>query len=203
MTSRALPGRAVRLHLAAAAALVAVSWPGLDDQGLAVLVLRGVAVVLATALALAVDEPSAALLDATPTSLAERLAVRLGLCAAVVVPAWLLALAAPSLRGTDMPVAALTLELAALAALGLAVPLALRRWWRTAEPALVAGPLLLGTLIASAHAPQALTLLATGPADPAWDAAHTRWAVLLVAALVLLRATLADPATARTARRPR
>jgi fluoroquinolone transport system permease protein len=197
----AVPARAVALQVAAAVALLAVTWTGLDDGGTAVTVLRGVAVLLAAALALAVDEPAAALLDATPTPMVQRLAARLALCAVVVLPAWTVALAAASLRGADVPLVAMTLELAALGALGLAVPLALRRWWRLPEPALVVGPLLLGALLAAAHLPRRLALLPAVPLDPAWDAAHLRWSVLLLAALGLLVAGLADPATARVARR--
>ena len=108
--------------------------------------LRGVAVLLAAALALTVDEPGAPLLDATPTPLAERLAARTTLCAGAVVPVWLLALALPAARGADVRYAAVTLEALALAALGLGVPTALRRWWGVFEPALVTGPLLLGAM---------------------------------------------------------
>lgn len=196
VSARALPRRAVALHVAAAVALLAVTAPGLDDTGTAVLVLRGVAVLLAAALALAVDEPSAALLDATPTPLAERLAARTAVCAAVVAPAWLLALAVATLAGADLPLATVTIELAALAALGMAVPSALRRWSRTAEPAVVTGPLLLGLLVSAAHLPPELVLLAASPADPAWGAAHVRWSLLLLAGLSLLAVAASDPATA-------
>lgn len=200
---RALPTRPVALHVAAALTLVAAAWGGLDDPSVAVLVLRGVAVLLAAALALAVDEPSAALLDASPTPMADRVAARLTLCALVVLPCWAVALTAPATRGTDVPVTDLTLELVALSALGLAAATALRRWWRISEPALVAGPLLLGVLLAADQLPAALTLLPHTPLDPAWAGAHARWLVLLLAAGVLLRTTLADPSTARTARRLR
>jgi fluoroquinolone transport system permease protein len=97
----------------------------------------------------------------------------------------------------------MTLELGTLVAAGLAVPLALRRWWRVCEPAVVVGPLLLGGLVAAAHLPRRLVLLPATPLDPSWDAAHLRWSVLLLAALALLVAALADPATARVARRCR
>jgi fluoroquinolone transport system permease protein len=197
----AVPARAVALHVTAAVALVVATWGGLDDEGTAVAVLRGVAVLLAAALAFTVDEPAAALLDATPTPMVQRLAARLALCAVLVLPAWGVALAVASLRGPDVPLVALTLELGALGALGLAVPLALRRWWRLPEPALVAGPLLLGALLGAAHLPRRLVLLPATPLDPAWDAAHLRWSVLLLAALGLLVNGLADPATARVARR--
>ena len=200
---RAVPARAAGLQVAAAVALVVATWGGLDDEGTAVTVLRGVAVLLAATIALAVDEPSAALLDATPTPMAQRLAARLALCAVLVLPVWALALTVTSLRGADVPLVAMTLELGALATLGLAVPLALRRWWRMPEPAVVVGPLLLGGLLGAAHLPPRLLLLPPTPLDPSWDAAHLRWAVLLLVALTLLVAALADPATARVVARRR
>jgi hypothetical protein len=195
-SARALPARALGLHLAAAVLLVAVTWTGLDDDRAAVAVLRGVAVLLAAALALAVDEPGAALLDAAPTPLARRLAARLALCAAAAAPLWAAALGLAAWRGAAVPVAGLTLELATLVAVALAVTAALRRWWGAAEPALVAGPLLLGSLLAASQLPRAARLLVSTPLDPAWTAAHLRWALLLAAALAVLAAALADPATA-------
>lgn len=195
-SARALPGRALGVHLAAAVLLVAVTWTGLDDDRAAVAVLRGVAVLLAAALALAVDEAGAALLDAAPTPLRRRLTARLVLCATVAAPLWAAALGLAAWRGATVPVAGLTLELAALAALALAATAALRRWWGAEESALVAGPLLLGTLLATSQLPPAARLLVSTPLDPAWAAAHLRWALLLVVALGALAAALADPATA-------
>ena len=199
----AVPARGVALQVSAALVLLVATWNGLDDDATAVMVLRGIAVLLAAALALAVDEPAAALLDATPTPMVERLAARLTLCAVLVLPSWGAALALTSLRGADVPLLAMTLELGALVALALAVPLALRRWWRVTEPALVVGPLLLGALLGAAHLPQRLALLPVTPFDPSWEAAHLRWSLLLVAALALLVVGLADPATARTTGRRR
>lgn len=195
LVARSLPVRAMALHLTAAAVLVVAAWSALDAAP--VLVLRGVAVLLAAAVALAADEPAAALLDAAPVPLHRRLAQRTALLAAVVLPAWALALLLARLAGGSVPTAALSLELAALSALGLAVPLSLRRWWRVAEPAVVAGPLLLGGLVAAAHLPAGLALLPGAPGDAAWEAAHGRWAVVLVAAAALLVVAAREPATAR------
>jgi hypothetical protein len=82
---RALPLRAVALLLGGALALLAVTAPGLDDPGTASSVLQGLAVLLAAAAALAVDEPAAELLDATPTGLGRRTGRRLGVLALVLV----------------------------------------------------------------------------------------------------------------------
>lgn len=197
---RAVPTRSVGLHVAAAVLLTAVCWQALDTDGGAVLVLRGAAVLLATGLALSVDEASGALLDATPTPLAHRLSARIAICGALVLPCWGLAIAAATVAGADVPVGAVSLELAALSVLGLAVPGALRRWRRMCQPAVVTGPVLLGVLIAASRAPQGLTLLPLSPQDPTWAAAHGRWAVVLLVAGALLALTASDPATARTGR---
>lgn len=202
-SARALPRRAVALHLAAVVALLAATWSGLDAQSTALPVLRGVAVLLAAALALALDEAGAALLDSSPTPLRTRVGVRAALCAALVLPLWVGALGVVAVRGGGVPAGAVTLELLALVALALAVPAALRRWRRIAAPALVAGPLLLGVLLAAAHLPRDVRLLVSTPLDPAWEAAHWRWAGLLVLAAAVLVRALAEPATARVPGRRR
>jgi hypothetical protein len=200
VSATALPRRAVVLHLAAALVLLAMASPAMDSDDGALLVLRGTAVLLATALALAVDEPSAQLLDATPTTLLQRLAARTAVCAVLVLPVWLLALSAATTGGADIPLGAVTLELAALVALGLAVPLCLRRWRGMTQPAPVVGPVLLGALIAAGHLPERLQLLPFSPDDPSWDAAHLRWGGVLLLAAALVAAAAGDPATASSRR---
>ena len=202
-SARALPRRTLSLQLAGALVLIAVSLRGLDQDSTAVLVLRGVVLLLAATLALALDEAGAALLDASPTPLHRRVGARLVLCVALVAPVWAAALAVVALRGGAVPAAALTLELAALTAVGLAVAAGLRRWQRVAEPALVVGPLLAGGLLAAAHLPREAALLAGTALDPAWEAAHWRWAGLLLVSLALVVLALAEPATARAAGRLR
>lgn len=201
--ARAVPRRAVALHLAAAVALLIATSSGLDDHRTAVAVLRGVAVLLAATVALAVDETGAALLDASPTSLRRRIGARAALCCVAVLPLWGVALSVVDLRGAQVPAVGLTLELTALTALGLAVPAALRRWRGIAEPAVVTGPLLLGGLLAASRLPPDLALLPSSSLDPSWHAAHQRWSVLLLTAVAVLLVAAGDPATARVRRRPR
>ena len=200
-SARVLPRRVLALHLAGAVALLGATWSGLDDSRTALAVLRGLAVLLAASLALSVDEAAARLLDASPTALRRRLGARLAVCAAGVVPLWAGALALAEWRGAAVPAPALTLELAALCALGLAVPAALRRWKGVPEPAIVTGPLLLGTVLLASQLPRSVRLLVSTPLDPAWQAAHLRWALLLAVSAALLTVALADPATAGRPRR--
>jgi hypothetical protein len=197
---RSLPLRAVALQVAAAVALLAATARGLDDAGTASQVLLGLAVLLAATLALAVDEPAAELLDATPTGLSRRVARRLGVLAAAVVPLWLLALVLVAVRGADVPVLLLTLQLAALVALGLALPSALRRWRRVAEPGVLTGPLLVGFLLAADQLPRSLALTSQQGWGPPWEVTHLRWGAVLLAGASVLLVVLSDPATARVGR---
>ncbi len=194
---RALPLRAVALHLTGAVVLLVVTARGLDAPGTALQVLQGLAVLLAATLALAVDEPPAELLDATATPFAVRVARRLLALAALVVPLWLAALLLVQLRGTDLPVAGLTLEAVALAALALAVATGVRRWRRAAEPGAFSGPVLIGFLVAADQLPRALVLLPFQTWGPPWEVAQLRFAALLLAAGAVLLVALSDPASAR------
>ena len=194
---RALPLRVAGLQALAAATLLGATAGGLDQTGTASQVLLGLAVLLAALLALAVDEPSAELLDATPTTLSRRVARRLAALSFAVVPLWLLALGFVALRGADVPVAMLTLQLTALVALGLALPAALRRWRRIAEPGVLAGPALLGLLLAADVLPRSLQLTPQQTWGPPWEVAHLRWTALLVLGASTLLVALSDPATAR------
>jgi hypothetical protein len=198
-----LPLRGVALQLGAAVALVGATLAGLDQDGTAGQVLLGVAVLLAATLALAVDEPGAEALEATPAPFAVRVAHRLVLLCAVAVPLWLLALAVVALRGADVPVRMLTLQALTLVVLAVAVAAALRRWRRMPEPGLVAAPVLVGFLVAAHQLPRSLTLMPSQPWGPPWHAAQLRWAAVLLAALAVLLIGLSDPATASVRRRTR
>lgn len=184
--------------VAAALVVTVLCTPALDGEALPVL--RGAALLLAVALAAATDEPLARLLDAAPTPWAERVGARLVPGLAVVGAAWAMVLGWAAVHG-DPPVAALTLELAALGALATAVAAGLRRWWGVGEPAVHAGPALAGLYLASGQLPRPHGLLEGQPWGPPWEAAHLRWSALLLAAGAVLVLALADPATA--ARRPR
>jgi hypothetical protein len=197
-----LPLRTVGLQIGAAVALVAATLTGLDNPVVASQVLLGVAVLLAATLALAVDEPSAEVLDATATRFAARVARRLTLLSCAVVPLWLMTLAIVELRG-DTPVLMATLQAVALSALAVAVAATLRRWRRMSEPGLVAGPVLIGFLLAVDHLPRSLALMPFQTWGPPWELSHLRWAAVLLAGASALLVALSDPATASAAYRPR
>src|SRR5205823_3459204 len=97
------------------------------DVGLAVQVLRGVAMLLAVGLVTAADDPSGEVLAASPYGLGVRTMTRVAVAAAVTAPAWLLSATVVAIRAPGTPIAALSLEAAAIALLGVALATALRR----------------------------------------------------------------------------
>jgi hypothetical protein len=190
--------RAVRWQPALAAGLCsgAVLWWQDDSAvaaGDAVWLLRVVALLLAVALAFALDDRTRATLAAAPTPQWWRSGVRLlvaGLPAALV---WAGALAWVEHRsGGAAPGGALTLEMAALAAVALAVAGGLARWRDQPEPGLLVAPTLLGAGLLIPQLPRqvALTVLP----GPDWAAAHLRWSVLLAVTAAVLAASWRDPA---------
>jgi hypothetical protein len=190
--------RAVRWQPVPAAGLCsgAVLW-WQDDRtaaaGDAIWLLRVVALLLAVALAFALDDRTRATLAAVPTPQWWRGGVRLlvaGLPAALVwggVLAWV-----QHRSGGAVPGGALTLEMAALAVLSVAVAGGLARWRDQPEPGLLVGPILLGAGLLIPQLPRQVAL-AVLP-GPDWAAAHLRWSVLLAVMAVVLAASWRDPA---------
>lgn len=164
----------------------------LDDGGTAVLVLRGVAALLALGAAFLLDDAAADTIAASPTSLAWRRSSRLLVAAALVGIPWATAVLTVAGRGADLPVGDLSLEFAALLALALAAAAGLARWADAREPGLLAVPFIAGLLLATFRLPERWALIV--PPGPAWEAAHERWLLLLAAALLVQLACNRDPA---------
>jgi hypothetical protein len=199
--------RAVRWQpvLAAGLCSVAVLW-WQDDRtagvGDAVWLLRVVALLLAVALAFGLDDRSRVTLAAVPTPQWWRGGMRLlvvGLPAALV---WGGALAWVEHRSDGaVPGGALTLEMAALAAVALAVAGGLARWRDQPEPGLLVGPILLGAGLLIPQLPHQVALAV--PPGPDWASAHVRWSVLLAVMAAVLAASWRDPAARSPFRRSR
>lgn len=210
--------RTRQLHALAPALLRAVRWQPVPAAGLcsgavlwwqdarttaegnAVWLLRVVALLLAAALAFALDDRTRATLAAVPTPQWWRSGVRLlvaGLPAAFV---WGGALAWVEHRSAGaVPGPALTLEMAALAAVALAVAGGLARWRDQPEPGLFVGPILLAAGLLIPRLPRQVAL-AVLP-GPDWAAAHLRWSVLLAVTTAVLAASWRDPAAQPPLRR--
>jgi hypothetical protein len=190
--------RAVRWQPVLAAGLCAgaVLW-WQDDRtaakGDAIWLLRVVALLLAVALAFALDDRSRVTVAAVPTPQWWRGGLRVlvaGLPAALV---WGGALAWIQHRsGGAVPGGALTLEMTALAGVALAVAGGLARWRDQPEPGLLVGPILLVAGLLVPQLPRQVALAV--PPGPDWAAAHLRWSVLLAVTAAVLAASCRDPA---------
>jgi hypothetical protein len=196
--------RAVRWQPVLAAGLCsgAVLW-WQDDrtaaEGDAIWLLRVVALLLGVALAFALDDRSRATLAAVPTPQWWRGGVRLLVAGLPAALAWAGALAWVEHRTAGaVPGAALTLEMAALAAVALAVAGGLARWRDQPEPGLLVGPILLGAGLLVPQLPRQVAL-AVLP-GPDWAAAHQRWSVLLAVTAAVLATSWRDPAARRPLR---
>ena len=93
----------------------------------------------------------------------------------------------------SLPVAALTLEAAALLAVTLALAAAGSRLAPERRGGVVAAPALLALACAASLLPAQVAMYAQ-PGSAAWDTAHRRWAVLLGLALATFAAASRDPA---------
>ncbi len=175
--------------------LLAVKADDLHQDGTALMVLRGVAALLALGAAFLLDDAAAVTLAASPTSMVWRRWHRLLEAALVAVP-WALAVLVVRSRGAEPPVPGLTLELVTLVMLALAAAGGITRWTEVSEPGVLAAPLLGGIVLASFRIPERWALLAWP--GPEWDAAHHRWGLLLAVALLVLPWCTRDPARRRS-----
>jgi hypothetical protein len=172
--------------------------PGLElPAGRLVLWLRIAMVAGALGSAFLLDDPS----EPTTEAVAGSLLLRRSLRAALLLPAAAAWWAAVLWRvravhpGLPLPVAALTLEAAALLAVTVALAAAGSRLAPERRGGVVAAPALLALATAAFLLPAPLALYAQPGA--AWDDAHRRWALLLAVALAASAAASRDPAHRR------
>jgi hypothetical protein len=199
----ALSHRKVLGGCTAAAALVLATAPWLDRPGAAVPVLRGAAVLLACAVAFAVDDAAASILAASPTTLRRRLTSRIALAGALAATTWSALVLLATARADAVPAGALSLEAATLGAIAVAAAAGLHTWHGITEPAVLTAPLVLGAVLAANLLPPDWALLAPDPSVPGWQAAHYRWAgVLALAAVTLVVASRDRAAGQRRWSRP-
>lgn len=161
--------------------------------------MRVVTALLALGCCAALDDPAAPTLAASPTALRRRRAVQ---AAVTLVPAavlWVLALRVTVLRtGASAAAAGLLVECAGLLAFVWTVALVAQRFGLH-EPGAVAGAVVLPVLLVSTALPNS-TMLFTEFDDPAWHAAHQRWAVALAALVGSAVIATRDPAARRFGR---
>lgn len=180
----------------AAAVIAVVLWLKAGDiasTGSALTLLRFVAIILASSVCFVLDDDAADVLASSPATLRSRRLMRLYAGAALVVPPWLAALGSVSrAHGVDVPVLALTLEVAALVLVGLAAAAALERCTALPDPGVAASAVVFGLALVAFHLPPQWALFV--PPEPGWGQAHLRLAGLVVAAMLLLAWCTRDPA---------
>lgn len=166
-------------------------WAEVTNHQDAVLwLVRGSAILLAVGATYVIDDAAESLTSSSPTRLGIRRAVPVAvvLIALAVVWASLLGYAA-SFSPEDVPMVDLTVELAALFALGLA--------FAAMFGAVGAGPGVVMAVIVAQRLPARWSLYAGAPGDADWSSAHQRWVVLIVVAVAALVWASRDPASRR------
>jgi hypothetical protein len=155
--------------------------------------LRGVLVVLAAGLASALDDRARGTVAAVPVPLWRRTALPVALLAAPTAAAWLvLVLVVDRRHAGAVPVLDLSLEAATTATVALALAAVLARRPALPEPGLAVGPVLLSAALGLPALPDRAGLAV--PLGPDWSAAHVRWSLLLVAAVLAGLLAVRDPA---------
>jgi fluoroquinolone transport system permease protein len=163
-----------------------------------VLWLRLAIIVGALGHAFLLDDPSEPTTEGVAGSLLLRRVLRVALLLPATAAWWAAALwrVRDVYPGLPLPVAALTLEAAALLAVTVALAAAGSRLAPERRGGVVAAPALLALAVAAFLLPARVALFAP-PGGAAWDGAHRRWALLLGLALVAFAAASRDPAHRR------
>jgi len=155
--------------------------------------LRAAGLIMAVGTVFLLDDPSSNITNSSPTPLRVRSGARLLLvCMAVSVgclPATVLTSQRVSLAGEWLGV---VLEIAAMIGVAAAFSLTMQRWLGLSEPGQFAGVGVVATLV-GAQLVGARWPMLVGP-GPQWEAAHLRWAIVLLLAVLVVVLQLRDPA---------
>ena len=173
--------------------------PGLVlAAGQPLLWLRIAMIVGALGWAFLLDDPSEPTTEGVAGSLLLRRALRMALLLPATAAWWVAVVwrVRAVYPGMSLPVAALTLEAAALLAVTVALGAAGSRLAPERRGGVVAAPALLTVASAAALLPAQVALYAQ-PGSAAWDGAHRRWALLLGLALAAFALASRDPAHRR------
>jgi hypothetical protein len=189
--------RAPLLVPAAAALLLVAATAPVQDDGHAILVLRGVGVLLACGWVATMDDPCGEVLGASPYPRPVRSLARAAAGLGVVLPVWLLAATVAQLRLPLTPVLALGVEALALCVAGVAIGAGLRAWTGHLSPSYLAVIGLVGLAIVTDALPRGWTMLQDQIWGPPWQAAQIRWGALLLVAAGMFWLALRDPLSDR------
>ena len=182
--------------LAGCAALLVAATAPWQDNGYAVPVMHGVALLVACVVALTTDDPAAEVVAATPYTRLTRTLVRLGLGLAVALPTYALAALVAEARFEPSPLTSLAVELCAYLLLAAALGAGLRARGVHA-PAYPTVLTLLALTFALGQLPTQYLMIDPQTWGPPWEAALLRWGAVALLAAGVLAAALRDPATNR------
>lgn len=177
------------------AGLIAWKRDALDSPDSGLLLLRIAASLLALGAVFVLEDDAAVSVASSPTPLWWRRALRCGVAAAFVVPAWVGVLGYAHARRPTLPWERLSLELAVLITVGLAVAGVVSRRLDVLDSGMTAALTVLGFAMACAYLPPPFALF-TSPASPSWEPSTMRWVGALIAAVAVLAVTTRDPARA-------
>lgn len=180
------------------ATLLVVKVEALAHPGSALMLVRAVGVIAVLGAAFVLDDEAASTLEASPSTLAWRLSLRVVTAVALVSVPWAGAWWRAESHGTDLPWAGLTLEVAALLALALATAAGVTRWSGATDAGVATTPMVFVVVLGAFQLPPRFALY--GNPGPGWDDAHVRWSVLLAVATLLLLWCARDPAARRLTR---
>ena len=159
----------------------------------AVWTVRLVAVLLALGAGFLLDDAAGSLTASVPMPLVQRVGVRVLLLAALFGPLWAVILLVVRARVPNLPVGGITLEFVTMVALALALAVAaIAARLGLPEPGLIAGAAVAAGAMLAFVVGQRFILLSLRPQD--WMLAHTRWAAVLAACLLVTATALRDPA---------
>lgn len=175
----------------AALLLVAASAPW-QDEGYAVQVMHGIALLVACAVALCTDDPAAEVVAAAPITRRFRTLVRLGLGFAVAVPVFLVGAYVAEARFDPTPLSVLSMEAVGIVLVAAALGSVIRARG-VHSPAYPTALVLLLVTFALDQLPTGYAMIDPQPWGPPLEAALIRWAALALLALAALTLALRDP----------
>ncbi len=179
----------------AAAAVATATWLALTDPPSPLLLSSSAAAVAATT-PFVLDDPGAATLQSSPTTLLRRRGHRVALVLPLVGSWWALAVTIVSRSTAHLPLAAHTLQLITLVAIGLAGASTTSRFGGDSSPGGTTGAIVVIVCFGTAFLPaRSLQLV---PADPTAPGAARQLVAILAVAVAIQLGASADPARRMT-----
>jgi hypothetical protein len=185
----------------AAVLLVVLTWPW-QDTGTAIPVMNGLAILLACAWAGTIDDPVSEIAAASRYPRHIRVAARLTVGLAIVVPVYLAGALVAQLRFAPTPQPLMLLEAVGYALAAVAIGAGLLAWRAQFMPSYAASVGLLGLALTTYLLPREWAMVNAQTWGPPLTAAALRWTALILFALGILGAALRDPAQAGRRRAP-